>query len=77
MLPTVSQEIGFDFNEVPASRNPSFVYLGVPLNRHQLGATQHTACLLKCQNWTDRSLVNIKSLSMLIPEGVRQVSTPN
>ena len=39
---TVSQERGFGFNEVPASRNSSFVYLGVPLSRHQLGATQHT-----------------------------------
>ena len=24
--------------------NPSFVYLGVPLSGHQLGATQHTVC---------------------------------
>ena len=38
---TVSQERGFGFNEVPASRNHSFVYLGVPLSRHQPGATQH------------------------------------
>ena len=35
-----------------ASRNPSFVYLGVPLSRHQLGATQHTVVSLFLQNFS-------------------------
>ena len=35
-----------------ASRNTSFVYLGVPLSRHQLGATQHTVVSLFFQSFS-------------------------